>query len=97
MASNNVLLLDEPFSSLDEITKNELYTWYQNVSRELKLSTIFITHNINEALILSDRIYIMQGRPGKIIKEITLEKNPDEDFSLSTKFIETKKEILEIL
>lgn len=97
MASNNVLLLDEPFSALDAITKNDFYKWYQKVSADLCLSTLFITHNIDEALILSDKIYIMQGKPGKIVKKFVLDKNEEEDFSLSNKFLQVKKEILEIL
>ena len=97
MASNDVLLLDEPFSALDAITKNDLYKWYQKVSADLCLSTLFITHNIDEALILSDKIYIMQGKPGKIVKEFVLDKKGEEDFSLSSEFLKVKREILEIL
>lgn len=95
MAGADVILLDEPFSSLDAITKTDLYKWYLNVSKELDLSTIFITHNIDEALILSDRIYIMQGRPGKITKEFIL--NKEENFELSEEFIKVKREILKVL
>lgn len=98
LASNKVLLLDEPFSSLDAITKNELYSWYINTSRDLNLSTIFITHDIDEALNLSDRIYIMSGSPGKIVKEIILnKKKATEKFYLTKEFLDYKKEILEIL
>lgn len=98
LASNSVLLLDEPFSSLDAITKNELYNWYIDTSQALDLSTIIITHDIDEALNLSDRIYIMAGSPGRIIKEILVDKKgEDKKFSLTKEFLDYKKEILEIL
>ncbi|MGO1580246.1 MAG: ABC transporter ATP-binding protein [Peptoniphilaceae bacterium] len=99
LASQNVVLLDEPFSSLDAITKNELYNWYIKTSKELKLSTIFITHDIDEAINLSDRIYIMIGSPGKIKNEIIINRNDTirEKFNLTNDFLEYKKEILEIL
>lgn len=98
LASNKVLLLDEPFSSLDAITKNDLYQWYQETSASLRLSTIFITHDIDEALKLSDRIYIMAGSPGRIIREIKVDR-PDQagDFSLTKEFLDYKREILGIL
>lgn len=97
LASNDILLLDEPFSSLDAITQKELYQWYLKVSQKLGLSTIFISHNIDEALILSDRIFILAGSPANIHQELTLNKEGQEDFSLSQKFIDYKKTILSIL
>lgn len=98
LASEDVILLDEPFSSLDAITKNELYSWYLETSKNLKLSTIFITHDIDEAINLSDRIYIMIGSPGKIEHEIKVDKsNSKEKFYLTKEFLEYKKQILNIL
>lgn len=94
--SNEVMLLDEPFSALDIVTKTKMYSWFLDINKEVKVSTIFITHDIDEAIILSDRIYVMSGRPGKIVKEINLLDKPDNviDFTLEQKFINYKKEIL---
>lgn len=99
MFSSEVALLDEPFSALDTITKSNMHKWYLNIMQQIKLSTIFITHDIDEAILLSDRIYIMSGRPGKIIDEIHIkDKKPREkNFIVSTSFIEHKKQILDIL
>ena len=64
--SDNVALLDEPFSALDTITKGKIHRWYLDVMEKINLTTVFITHDINEAILLSDRIYIMTGKPGEI-------------------------------
>lgn len=97
--SDKMALLDEPFSALDTITKGEIHRWYLGVMEEIKLSTIFITHDIDEAILLSDRIYIMTGRPGQIKDEIIINKNRQKDRSylLTDEFISYKKEIIGIL
>lgn len=97
--SGEVALLDEPFSALDTITKSNMHRWYLEIMEQIKLSTLFITHDIDEAILLSDRIYMMTGRPGRITKEIILnDKKPREkDFIVSKEFIAYKKEILEHL
>ncbi|MBE5939982.1 MAG: ABC transporter ATP-binding protein [Lachnospiraceae bacterium] len=97
--SDNVALLDEPFSALDTITKSDMHKWYLNVMEQIKLSTVFITHDIDEAIKLSDRIYIMTGKPGKITKEIIVNtpKPRDKAFALSDEFVAYKREIMEYL
>ena len=97
--SDELALLDEPFSALDAITKQEMHKWYINIMKEIKLSTIFITHDIDEAIMLSDRIYIMAGSPGKIVKEIKInqEKYDREDFNLTVEFLQYKKEVMSYL
>lgn len=99
LASEGVALLDEPFSALDTITKNAIHEWYLNIMEKIKLSTLFITHDIDEAILLSDRIYIMKGKPGNIAKEFVIEeKKPrNNDFLLTEKFISYKKQIIEAL
>ena len=66
LSSNGVALLDEPFSALDTITKSNIHKWYLNIMTHIDLSTLFITHDIDEAILLSDRIYILNGTPGEI-------------------------------
>lgn len=91
-----IALLDEPFSALDTITKSALHKWYLQIMEEIKLSTIFITHDMEEAIFLSDRIYLLSGAPGRITKEIVIEeKKPRrEEFKLSEKFLEYKRSII---
>ncbi len=92
--SNNVALLDEPFSALDTLTKNSVHRWYLDVMERIKLSTLFITHDIDEAILLSDRICLLVD--GRIENEIEIrEKKPrGADFDLTPQFLEYKKEIL---
>lgn len=95
--SKEVALLDEPFSALDTITKSAMHQWYLSVMEQIKLSTLFITHDIDEAILLSDRIYILAGKPGKIVDEIVIEeKRPrNQDFLLTEEFLSYKKRIME--
>ncbi len=97
--SDQVALLDEPFSALDTITKSNLHQWYLMVMENIKLSTLFITHDIDEAILLSDRIYIMTGKPGHITEELAVDarKPRGEDFLVSDEFIRYKKHISMVL
>ncbi len=94
--SKKVALLDEPFSALDMLTKQAIHEWYLEVMGKIHLSTIFITHDIDEAILLSDRIYLLTGKPGQITKEIVIEepKPRRKDFHLTEEFLAYKREIL---
>ena len=95
MFKRNIFLLDEAFSALDAITKKELHKWYLDLKKEFNLTTLLITHDIVEAVFLSDRIYILGNKPGEIIGEIEIEINPNEDIDVQRLFY--KKEILNIM
>lgn len=94
--SADVALLDEPFSALDAITKADMHRWYLDVMENIRLSTIFITHDIDEAIMLSDRIYLLGGRPGEIKDEIVIsEPKPRRaDFNLTDDFLVYKRRII---
>ena len=92
--SNEVALLDEPFSALDAITKSSIHKWYKNIIKDIGLSTIFITHDIEEAIKLSNRIYILGKNPGKIIEELKIEEGFGQNYFENKKFIEYKKYII---
>lgn len=97
--SDQVALLDEPFSALDSITKSSMHRWYLQVMDQIKLSSLLITHDIDEALVLADRIYIMAGKPGRITEEMRIEepRPRNKDFNVSNSFLEYKKKILNVL
>lgn len=99
MFSNNVALLDEPFSALDTLTKADMHKWYLDVMERIHLSTLFITHDIDEAIYLSDRIYLLSGQPGHITEEIIIDepKPRPNDFNLTEKFLSYKRRIIEKL
>ena len=97
--SQNVALLDEPFSALDTLTKTAMHNWYLDVMQRIRLSTLFITHDMDEAILLSDRIYLLTGQPGRIAGEIIIQ-NPlqqGKDFPLSPEFLQYKRQIAEML
>lgn len=94
--SNKLLLLDEPFSALDAITRSSMQDWFMSMVKTTKIPTLFITHDIDEAIILSDRIYIMSGVPGMITDElhVTIKKENSSDLVLSDEFRNFKQIIL---
>lgn len=97
--SSEVALLDEPFSALDPFTKYNMYRWYLDIIKDIRLSTMFISHDIDEAILLSNRIYIMAGNPGEIVAEIKVINKPDDiiKFTLEEEFIKYKKQIIEAM
>ena len=99
MFSQDVALLDEPFSALDTLTKSAIHKWYLGVMEKIQLSTLFITHDIDEAILLSDRIYLLSGSPGEIRGEIIIKepKPRRDDFNLTPEFLEYKRKILSLL
>lgn len=99
LASDGVALLDEPFSALDTITKGAMHEWYLDIMREIDLTTLFITHDTDEAVKLSDRICILSGKPGRIIREIPIDmpRPRPHDFSLTAEFLDYKRQIAESL
>ena len=97
--SQDVALLDEPFSALDTLTKSAIHRWYLDVMERIHLSTLFITHDMDEAVLLSDRIYLLTGQPGWITSEIVVEEPRPrrQDFNLSPEFLQYKRRIQEQL
>lgn len=95
--SQNVALLDEPFSALDTLTKSAVHQWYLEVMDQIRLSTLFITHDIDEAILLSDRIYLLVD--GRTEHEVVIqEPRPRHlDFNLTPEFLDYKKRILSLL
>ena len=94
MFKEELFLLDEPFSALDAITKISLHSWYLEIKNKLDLTTLLITHDIDEAIDLSDRIYIIKNKPGEIVSEIKINLDKENQDEQKLKY---KKEILNIL
>ena len=99
LTGNDVVLLDEPFSALDTITKSAMHSWYLDIMQEIGLSTIFVTHDIDEAILLSDRVYILSGVPGRITEEIKIDlpKPRSSDKVTDEEFVRYKKRILGVV
>ena len=94
-----LVLLDEPFSALDAITKGALHLWYLDIMRTLPITTLFVTHDVDEAVLLSDRICLLAGSPGHITHEIIVPhpRPRPEDFALTQTFLDCKRQILSLL
>jgi ABC-type nitrate/sulfonate/bicarbonate transport system ATPase subunit len=72
MFSKEIMLLDEPFGGLDAITRLKMQEYLLEILAKIKGSVLFITHDIDEAIFLSDRIYIINGSPAHIVEEIAV-------------------------
>ena len=93
--SAQVALLDEPFSALDTLTKSEMHRWYLDVMDRIRLSTLFITHDVDEAILLSDRIYLLDGNGGLTDEIVITEPKPRrKEFVLSEEFLQYKRDII---
>jgi NitT/TauT family transport system ATP-binding protein len=91
---SDILLMDEPFSALDNQTRNILLDELQNIWLETKKTIIFITHNIDEAVYLANRVVIMSSAPGRIKKIMDIDINRPRK-RLISEYISTVEEILE--
>lgn len=91
-----LLLMDEPFGALDAQIRREMQDLLLDVWQTEKCSVLFVTHDVDEAIYLSDRVYVMSARPGRITNEINieLERPRNLDMQLTEKFISYKREIM---
>ena len=94
--SNDLMLLDEPFGALDSITKTNMQKWLLNVREKFNSTIILITHDIEEAITLSDRIYLISQKPSSIKAEFILEDKHKYEFG-SSDYIKLKKDIISLL
>jgi ABC-type nitrate/sulfonate/bicarbonate transport system ATPase subunit len=69
----DILLLDEPFGALDAITRREMQDWLQAVWLADRRTVLLVTHDVDEALVLSDVLFVMSPRPGTIVAEVRVE------------------------
>jgi len=95
MSPQSLICLDEPFSSLDEFTRLDMQNWLLSIWEENKRSILLVTHHIEEALYLSDRIIVLSGKPAKIKKEFTIPfpRPRQESIILSDEFLQWKRTI----
>lgn len=96
ITSNDIMLLDEPFGALDSITRFNMQKWLLEVKSKVNSTILLITHDIDEAIMMSDRIYVISKKPSSVKKEFILDKNYYNEENIENIF-KLKKEILELL
>ena len=99
LAAGPVLLLDEPFGALDALTRVEMHRWLLEVWQSLAKTIVLVTHDVNEALILADRVVVLSARPGRIAGslEITLPRPRDTAVQASPEFGVLRRQLLDML
>lgn len=106
LQGNDVELLDEPFSALDALTRQDMRSWYCDMARELGIATLAITHDVDEAVSMASRIYVLDGTPSAgvpshIIEEVRVPRPTEgqsaSDFALTPEFLTCKKHVLTLL
>jgi NitT/TauT family transport system ATP-binding protein len=95
----SVLLMDEPFGALDEITRNRLDADLLELWQKKKLTVVFVTHSIYEAVYLSNRVVVMAARPGRVVDEVMIDEPypRGNDFRVSTQFSQYAKQLQDSL
>src|SRR5690606_28359176 len=68
-----MLLLDEPFGALDALTRTSMQVWLEKMWHQYRWTALLITHDVREAVYLSDRIYVLSARPAKVIHEVEVD------------------------
>ncbi|MBQ2934686.1 MAG: ABC transporter ATP-binding protein [Lachnospiraceae bacterium] len=94
-----ILLMDEPFGALDAQTRVVMQELLAKISRETKNTILFITHDIDEAILLADRIYVMSRRPGTIreVMEVNIPGERNHEILVTPEFLAMKRKIMEML
>lgn len=94
-----LMLLDEPFGALDSLTRSMMQTWLLGVWERHRRTVLFITHDIDEALYLGDRVIVMTSRPGRIRLElqVSLPRPRKGEIHLTPEFIALKRQILDAI
>lgn len=96
LTHHSILALDEPFGALDALTRSKMQKWILSIQEKLNKTILFVTHDIEEAITLADRVIVLNGRPSTITKELKVEL-PYPRQKTDNKFIEYKEVLLERL
>ncbi|MFA7744144.1 ABC transporter ATP-binding protein [Salinicoccus roseus] len=99
LSPQELMLLDEPFGALDELTRLDMQDWLLKIWEMDRRSVLFITHSIEEAIYMSDRILILSDKPARIAREIEVpfERPRNHDIILDGSFTKLKREIYHML
>ena len=96
LAGRDLMLLDEPFGALDALTRAQMQEWLLDVWQEDRKTILFVTHDVEEAIYLSDRVYVMSGRPGRVSLsvDVHLARPRPPEVMMEPEFLELKQRLL---
>jgi ABC-type nitrate/sulfonate/bicarbonate transport system ATPase subunit len=99
LVDQDVVLLDEPFGALDAQTKGRMQEWLLQLFNDFGRTVVFVTHDVEEAIFLSDEIYVMASRPGRLVEKLPIDLPRPRDRSVvsSPRFVAMKKYCLDLL
>jgi ABC-type nitrate/sulfonate/bicarbonate transport system ATPase subunit len=99
LCGRDVLLLDEPFGALDAITRRDMHGWLQQVLRADRRTVLLVTHDVEEALVLSDTVVVLSDRPARIVEQmpVDLPRPRTLDAVTSDTFVGAKSTLLRAL
>ena len=99
IGNKKIMLLDEPFGKLDALTKIQVQQWFLEIMQKTNTSVLFVTHDIDEAIFISDRIFVLSAQPGKIKAEIVVSFARPRTIDMMTTivFATFKRKIVKIL
>lgn len=95
LSPQELMLLDEPFSALDAMTRSDMQSWLLHVWERHRRSVLFITHSIEEALLLSDRVYVLSARPATVLRvvDVPFARPRQEEIMQQLEFTRLKQEL----
>ena len=96
LADQEVFLLDEPFGALDALNRSHIHQWLTGLWESLRKTIVLVTHDVDEAIFLSDRVYVMTARPGgmKIVHPVTIPRPRGPEVVTSPEFVALKSALL---
>lgn len=99
MSPHELMLLDEPFSALDALTRSDMQRWLIDLWERNRRSVLFITHSIEEALLLSDTIYVLSNRPAQVLERVAVPfaRPRTEALASEAEFVRMKRELSDLL
>lgn len=99
MQNRDLLLLDEPFGALDSLTRTEMQSWLQSVWQRYRWTVLMITHDIREAIYLSDRVIALSARPATVVRQARVELPRPRELAVLTspEFVALEKDLRAVL
>ena len=104
LMDNDVVLMDEPFSALDALTRRDMRSWFLSMVTDLGISCVLITHDVDEAVEMADRVLVMcgnpkEGRPSNLVGEVPIDVSRDArgEWLLTPASLDVKRRVLELL